>query len=760
MSLDYVKPWMDSSIRQPACCVLADRGERSGVCNSRHAGVVQPSAAQIDSRVGRGYPAAVREAGRTPSPRTEDAMSGTPIGHAERAPLPAILFGSRSWPGPAAVLAALVLACWPLAAQVPPLAVDIVVLDGAGKVPDSLAPSDLAVTLGGQARSVLWVRRVSRGPGALADAAVRRATGQPGTAYVAEPSRTVIVAVDERSLPAGGERLAIQVATALLDRLGMNDRVAVVRLPLMSDPALALTTERPVIRDAIGRIAGRLGIEERPTDGITPSWRHVGRDLIEPPRNSTEPERPTPAVRADVPDGSAAGEEDTLGGLLRTFTALSKLPGRKTVAFISTGLDDKAAPRIMAAARAAADARASLYVFDLRAAAGGRGPAADAGLLVRLAQAAGGVSIVPGRNPAKDIEVLMPELLACFQVGLEREDGDVRAADSPLRVLARRAGLVVRAPSFVGLRAPAAEDVEPPPAPRPAAVQPERPQSYHGGGRVQPASPPVPGSSARSPELEMLLGKLSDYVQAYTGHYSALVAEESYHQSVPLERRQRRLRSDLLFIRSEPSAEWVSFRDVFEVDGRPVRDRELRLEKLFLAPAPEARARLEAIRDESARYNLSPIVRNINVPLYPLKILLPENLARFVFSLGQAAQVDGTKVRSVRFTEVGRPALVRDLEGHDVPLQGRFLVEPATGAIIESTVSAGLTTYFASIVVRYARNAKMGLWVPAEMKERYSAVVQGGTMRQTGESLLEATARYSNFRRFQVSTEEKVVVPK
>jgi hypothetical protein len=461
-----------------------------------------------------------------------------------------------------------------------------------------------------------------------------------------------------------------------------------------------------------------------------------------------------------MPDGSEAGAKDSLAGLLRTFTALSKLPGRKTVAFISAGVDDRADARIMAVARAAADARAGLYVFDLGATAGGRGSAADANLLARLAEAAGGVSIASGRNPAKDIELLMPELQACFQVGLQREDGDVRATDGPLRVEARRAGLVVRAPSFVGLRAPAAEDVEPPQTPTGAEVQPRRPESYRGGGRVQQVSPPVPVSSARGPELEVLLGKLSDYVQAYTGHYSALVAEESYRQSVPLERLQRRLRSDLLFVRSEPSAEWVSFRDVFEVDGKPVRDRDLRLEKLFLAPEPEARARLEAIRDESARYNLRPIVRNINVPLYPLKILLPENLGRFVFALGQAAEAGGVKVRSVTFTEVGRPALIMDLEGNDVPVRGRFLVEPTTGAIIESTVSAELTTCFASIVVRYARNTRMGLWVPTEMRERYSAVGQVGMMRQTGESLLEGTARYSNFRRFQVSTEEKVVVPK
>ena len=657
------------------------------------------------------------------------------------------------------MLIAIVLACVPLTAQGPPLAVDIIVLDKAGRPPESLVPSDLAVMLGGQGRSVLWVRRVSRGPASLADAAARRAAGQSDTAFVAEPSRTVVTAVDEGSFPAGGERLAIQVVAALLDRLGMNDRVALVRLPLASGPALAFTTDRPVVREAIGQITGRLEVEERPQDGITPDWRHVGRDLNDVRRNAEDPGPPAPTVRAEMPDGTTGGAADSLDGLLQTLTALSELPGRKTVAFISAGLDERAASRIMAVARSAAEARATLYTFDLGPMFGGRGPRANAQTLVRLAQATGGLSIEPGRNPARAIESVMPDLQACFQIGLLREDADARAVDTALRVVARRAGLVVRAPSFAGLRAPAADDVEPP-TQKPTPLEARRPEPYRGGGRVAPVRPPVPASDAASPELEMLLDRLSDYAQAYTGQYSALVAEESYRQSVPLDRRQRRLRSDLLFVRSEPSGDWVSFRDVFDVDGKPVRDRQLRLEKLFLSPAPEGRVRLEAIRDESARYNLSPIARTINVPLFPLRILLPANRGRFVFSLGPTADVGGVTVRSVAFTEVGRPALVADLEGRDVPLTGRFLAEPATGAILESTISAEPGMSFASIQVRYSRNTKLGLWVPAEMKERYWIVVRGVVMGQAEQTLLEGTARYSNFRRFQVTTEEKVTVPK
>jgi hypothetical protein len=146
--------------------------------------------------------------------------------------------------------------------------------------------------------------------------------------------------------------------------------------------------------------------------------------------------------------------------------------------------------------------------------------------------------------------------------------------------------------------------------------------------------------------------------------------------------------------------------------------------------------------------------------LYPLKVLLPEYAGRFVFSPGRPAQVDGVKVESVVFTEARRPTLVRDLDGRDVPLQGHFLVDPKTGAILESAISAELMTASASIVVRYARDARMGLWVPAEMKERYRTAARAGTELEAEAILLEGTARYSNLRRFQVTTEEKVVVPK
>ena len=62
---------------------------------------------------------------------------------------------------------------------------------------------------------------------------------------------------------------------------------------------------------------------------------------------------------------------------------------------------------------------------------------------------------------------------------------------------------------------------------------------------------------------------------------------------------------------------------------------------------------------------------------------------------------------------------MRDRDGGDIPLKGRFLIEQATGAIVETTVTVERRDYNAAIVVRYVRDPKLGLWVPSEMKETY-----------------------------------------
>ncbi len=368
---------------------------------------------------------------------------------------------------------------------------------------------------------------------------------------------------------------------------------------------------------------------------------------------------------------------------------------------------------------------------------------------------------VTGR-PTEGPDSLASELDACYQVGLAPVPDDQPALVRELRVESRRKGLVIRAPGFVSFRAPASGDIEPPVTPRGGthgAVAP--PEAYRGAGRLAAGAPPTSQAApATSPEADRIVGRLSDYAQAWIGQYSAVVAEEDYRQVLPGERRERRLRSDLLFVWSEPAREWVSFRDVFEVDGKPVRDRDTRLQDLFLSPKADGRAQLQAIKDESARFNIGPFERNINVPLYLLKIFAPAYRAGFSFSVDGTSESSGVRTWQISFLEHGRPTLVQDRQGGDIPLKGTFLVEQSTGAIVRSSVSIERRDYGVSIVARFARDPKLGLWLPAELDETYTVPLIAGTPGRDRTTVLSGTARYSNFRRFQVTTDTQIAPKK
>ena len=254
-----------------------------------------------------------------------------------------------------------------------------------------------------------------------------------------------------------------------------------------------------------------------------------------------------------------------------------------------------------------------------------------------------------------------------------------------------------------------------------------------------------------------MLARAIDYVAGYEREYSLLVAEENYLQITRSERRQ--VGSDLLLVRRPGADGWVSFRDVFEVNGTPVRDREDRLKRLFLDPSAETEVQLKAIMEDSARYNIGQLERNINVPLYPLKFLYAENVSRFAFRFDGTGNVGGVEATRIAFEERARPTVVRLNRESDVPAAGSFLVDPASGAIVGTRTELEWDhgRSLAEFVVHYARNATLGLWVPAQMTEGFWAGNVGAIDRVR---VLEARATYSKFRRFQVKTEEQMTIQK
>jgi hypothetical protein len=297
----------------------------------------------------------------------------------------------------------------------------------------------------------------------------------------------------------------------------------------------------------------------------------------------------------------------------------------------------------------------------------------------------------------------------------------------------------------------AAEAISPAPADDRAAA----PGTGSPGAR--PAAP-----SAKDADLPVALARLFEYVQAYEAQYSALVSEEEFKQSAGST--SVRLRSDFLLVKHESSEGWVSFRDVFEVNGTPVRDREDRLKTLFLEPGVDSESQLMRIKEESARYNIGPLERNINVPLFLLKFLNAKNRSKSAFRIAGRPETDGVQTWRIEFSEVGRPTIIKDRNEKDIPARGYFLVEQSTGAIMETQLRLEGSAYIAEIVVSFRLDPGLGMWVPAEMRESYrtprSSLVGSGLAAPAMGVALEGFAKYSRYRRFQVKTEETVTIKK
>jgi hypothetical protein len=285
----------------------------------------------------------------------------------------------------------------------------------------------------------------------------------------------------------------------------------------------------------------------------------------------------------------------------------------------------------------------------------------------------------------------------------------------------------------------------------------------------------VPLRAQAPPTLDDVLARMRTYLTEYAKHLPAVIATEKYQQRAGsgVRAQRRTLESDYGIIQLPGDLEWLGFREVLSVDGKPVPDSAHRLAEIFAATVrlsavgeggkPDttrgegATAKLSQARriaEESARYNLGPIYRTINDPSFVLEFLDGRNGHRMRFSKNGEETVGEVRAWVVRFQETGRPTIIQTRDRRDQPAQGRAWIDPATGRILRAEASVqpgfGAGNFIGTIDVTFALDEKLGFAVPARMTEKYTnrnlVVVSSG----------EAT--YSNFRRFTVDIEENVVV--
>ena len=268
-------------------------------------------------------------------------------------------------------------------------------------------------------------------------------------------------------------------------------------------------------------------------------------------------------------------------------------------------------------------------------------------------------------------------------------------------------------------------------------------------------------AAAQQPDAARLLARTAAYLKAYEKAFSVVVSEESYLQEqhiepgvttgpMPLRPKDltRTLRADVLQA-SVGQREWVAFRDVYEVDGQMVRDRDARLQKLFVdrpdhtqdSPA-QLLDQARRIVAESARYNLGSLQRDINVPTMALTYLRESNQSRSSFAVAGRKDIDGVPAVVLEFKERAKPTITRSA-GTDLPAAGRFWIEPESGRVLRSEISVADRRAGAKITVTYGAVPQLTVWVPILMSEEY-----------TGAETIFAKATYSKFRQFGVSVGE------
>ena len=272
-------------------------------------------------------------------------------------------------------------------------------------------------------------------------------------------------------------------------------------------------------------------------------------------------------------------------------------------------------------------------------------------------------------------------------------------------------------------------------------------------------------SAQPPPQLNQLLDKMAAYLREYESQLSSVVADEVFNQRVvatvaftgrlpKTETTRKRLDSEVGFIRLPGGAEWLGFRDVRKINGRPVKAQPRTVAEV-LGSGADVVTQARAVAEASAEHNLG-LPRTTNVPTAALDIIHPHHHAAHRFEIRGDDTIQRTRTVVIGFQETGRPTLVRDPGGQDMVSRGRIWVEPATGAIWriewiykadERFVTAGPES---SLRVEFAPDAGLGVLVPQQMAEVFFA---SAGLEARGDGV----ATYRNFRRF--GTSARIVPP-
>lgn len=290
-------------------------------------------------------------------------------------------------------------------------------------------------------------------------------------------------------------------------------------------------------------------------------------------------------------------------------------------------------------------------------------------------------------------------------------------------------------------------------------------------GADRPADPPpqrlgrgsaearrvTPQAKAEKPRVQDLLQRVATYIDRYHREFEAVIGEERYVQEVQVPgrrtgappvwaaRARRVLTSELVLVWLAGDRDWIGFRDVVTVDDQRVPDAGRHKERLLATGATDRPGVLRVLAAESARHNLGPVTRNFNDPLLPHLFFSARHQSRFTFDLKGPAPTKVARAWRIEYEERERPTFIR-VVAFSAPSRGEVWIDEESGALIRSEHEVGdrAADLHARTTIEYRFEPRLGLWVPYEMSELYTHPRHPWSQR------IVCTARYANFRRFEV----------
>jgi hypothetical protein len=292
--------------------------------------------------------------------------------------------------------------------------------------------------------------------------------------------------------------------------------------------------------------------------------------------------------------------------------------------------------------------------------------------------------------------------------------------------------------------------------------------------------------AAQTPSLDEALSHVATYLRDYIPRFANVVSAEDYEQRITVRAggggtitssgnvvggtsgttiQTWHLKSEVLLVRYPlGQLDWMWFRDVAEADGKRLAHEPDRLIKLFAAPDAEATTLAARIAYEGFRYNLGGATVPATNPLLVVALMQSHYQPRLRFKLGGTERSLGANVRSIRLEEREEaegasgssqkdrqklPALL----GEVGRVRGTVWVDVVTGQIRKTEARIGELAKETTTTTTFMLDERLALLVPKEMRTSW---------RYTGGSgPVAGIARYSNFKRFETSTDTPVVrVPK